>query len=97
MSDEWLLNFQFDGIELKEKYNVCVTGTFKDPWFIAKDICDILDIKNNRKTLQSLPGNTKCVTFSYTLGGDQLMGTINEEGTLFRVCTDCIPIFTRDQ
>jgi prophage antirepressor-like protein len=50
------------------------------PWFVAKDVCDVLEIVNSRKALSALDDDEKGVTNSYTLGGSQEMATINESG-----------------
>jgi anti-repressor protein len=49
-------------------------------WFVAKDLCDILGIENNRRTVDRLDEDEKGVTSSDTLGGNQLMTTVNESG-----------------
>jgi prophage antirepressor-like protein len=54
------------------------------PWFIAKDVCDILELTNHRKAIGNLPENEKGVTTGYTPGGKQEMLTVNEPG-LYRL------------
>jgi prophage antirepressor-like protein len=49
-----------------------------EPWFIAKDICDALEISNNRDALLKIPDKWKAVGKSDTLGGEQEMSIINE-------------------
>ena len=49
-------------------------------WFVAKDVCDILELKNSRKAVRELYDNEKDVTKSYTPGGMQDMTIINEPG-----------------
>jgi prophage antirepressor-like protein len=51
-----------------------------EPWFVAKDVADILGIKNARRNLQSFPEDEKGVTSIYTLGGEQDVLIINEPG-----------------
>lgn len=51
-----------------------------EPWFVAKDVCDVLGLINSRKALLSLDADEKGVTISDTLGGKQEMATINESG-----------------
>lgn len=51
-----------------------------EPWFIAKDVCDCLELTNSRKSLQRLDDDEKGVTSSYTLGGKQELSTVNEYG-----------------
>ena len=50
------------------------------PWFVAKDVCNILEIKNVSKAIQSLDNDEKGLTTSYTLGGLQEVNTVNESG-----------------
>ena len=52
-----------------------------EPWFVAKDVCDILNIQNHRDTISKvLDEDEKGVAKIYTLGGVQEMSTINESG-----------------
>lgn len=51
-----------------------------EPWFIAKDVCDALDLKNNRAAISHLEDDEKGVILVSTLGGDQTMRTVNESG-----------------
>lgn len=73
----------------KEKENILDTFKFEDkvirlikhnnePWFIARDICDALDISNNRDVLSKIPDKWKGVGKTDTLGGYQEMTIINE-------------------
>lgn len=51
-----------------------------DPWFVAKDVCAVLGLSNNRKAVASLDEDEKGVTISDTLGGEQEMLTVSESG-----------------
>ena len=51
-----------------------------DPWFVAKDVCDCLEITNVSKACQTLDEDEKGITKSYTLGGSQDMMLISESG-----------------
>lgn len=51
-----------------------------EPWFVAKDVCDCLDLSNSRKALSRLEDDEKGVTLSDTPGGKQEMATVNEYG-----------------
>ena len=51
-----------------------------EPWFVGKDVCDCLEIKNSRDALSRLDSDEKGVAFADTLGGKQEMTTINEYG-----------------
>lgn len=50
------------------------------PWFVAKDICDILDLSNPRKAVAALDDDEKGVTTSDTPGGKQQVNIVNESG-----------------
>ena len=50
------------------------------PWFIAKDVCDILGLSNPRQALASLDADEKGVTTVDTPGGRQEVLTVNESG-----------------
>ncbi|OQP08496.1 phage antirepressor Ant [Geobacillus sp. 47C-IIb] len=49
-------------------------------WFIAKDVCSVLDIKNSRDALGRLDEDEKGVVLTDTLGGKQQMLCVNEAG-----------------
>jgi hypothetical protein len=56
----------------------------KEPWFVAKDICDVLGIVEARSALRDFPDSEKGVHTTHTLGGKQEMLTVNEPG-LYRL------------
>lgn len=52
-----------------------------EPWFVAKDVCDILDLENGRDSVaKGLQDDEKGVDSIYTLGGNQEMTVISESG-----------------
>lgn len=51
-----------------------------DPWFVAKDVCDILEITNSRDALSRLDDDEKGVATTDTPGGPQEMAIVNESG-----------------
>lgn len=57
---------------------------FRDPqgesWWLARDICEVLQIKNHRDALGKLDSDEKGVVLTDTPGGAQQMVTINEPG-----------------
>jgi prophage antirepressor-like protein len=55
-----------------------------DPWFVAKDVCDVLDIKQPAKAIAVFPQSEKGVNTIPTPGGKQKMLTVNEPG-LYRL------------
>ncbi|MCV5295536.1 BRO family protein, partial [Escherichia coli] len=63
-----------------------------EPWFVAKDVCDALNLTNSRKALTALDDDEKGVTLSYTLGGEQNLSIVSESGmyTLVPRCRDAV-------
>lgn len=51
-----------------------------DPWFVAKDICNVLEISNNRDALEKLDDDEKGVALTDTLGGTQQLSIVSEPG-----------------
>lgn len=51
-----------------------------EPWFVAKDVCEILEISNSRDALSRLDADEKGVVLTDTLGGKQEMSAVNESG-----------------
>lgn len=70
-----LQNFNFSGQEVR------IITINNEPWFIGKDVADILGYSNSRKTLSDhVDDEDKGVTKSDTLGGNQNITIINESG-----------------
>lgn len=63
-----------------------------EPWFVAKDVCDALDLTNSRMALQSLDDDEKGVSLIYTPGGRQEMQIVSESGlyTLILRCRGAV-------
>ncbi|TAG43999.1 MAG: hypothetical protein EAZ30_17685 [Betaproteobacteria bacterium] len=51
-----------------------------DEWFVVKDVCDCLGIKNYRDAISRLDADEKGVQTLDTLGGQQEMAIISESG-----------------
>jgi len=49
-------------------------------WFVAKDVCNSLEIKNTTDAVKRLDGDEKGLDSIYTPGGDQEMTVVNEFG-----------------
>lgn len=64
--------------------NIRIIGTFQEPWFVAKDICNILDLPNVTKAVQIIPEKWRGSEKLNTFGGEQIMTIINEAG-LYRL------------
>ena len=70
----FLKTFTFDDKEIR------TVGSFENPWFVTKDICEILDIKNVSMAINKIPENWKGIKVFDTLGGSQNMSVLNEAG-----------------
>ena len=62
------------------QFRVRVIMRCADPWFVAKDACDCLELTNVSKACQTLDEDEKGITKVYTLGGSQDMMLISESG-----------------
>lgn len=51
-----------------------------EPWWVLKDVCEVLGIGNSRMTYERLEEDEKGVSLIDTLGGKQQMQVINESG-----------------
>jgi prophage antirepressor-like protein len=51
-----------------------------EPWFVAKDLSDILECRDPEQALRGLEDSEKGTTIVGTLGGQQSMTVINESG-----------------
>lgn len=51
-----------------------------EPWFVAKDICDVLELSKYRDAISKLNNSERMSTQLDTLGGPQNMSIINESG-----------------
>ncbi len=62
-----------------------------EPWFVAKDVCDELDLGNVSKAVSRLDEDEKGITTSDTLGGPQRVSIINESGLYSLIMTSRKP------
>ena len=70
-----LQNFNFSGQDVR------IITINDEPWFVGKDVADILGYSNSRKALSDhVDDEDKGVTKSDTLGGNQNSTIINESG-----------------
>lgn len=76
------VNGQLEVFNFKqENVSIRVKSIDGEPWFVAKDVCDVLDIQNSRDTLAKvLDEDEKSVATIYTLGGNQNMQIVSESG-----------------
>lgn len=63
-----------------ESHEVRVVGTADNPWWVAADVCAVLEIKNTRNAYARLDDDEKDVRTVDTLGGKQDMVCINQSG-----------------
>ena len=66
--------FKFEGKQIR------VVGTNEKPWFVAKDICNILELTNITEALKNIPEKWRDFKTLSTFGGNQDMNIINEAG-----------------
>ena len=71
-----LQTFTFDDTPLRT-----LTDEAGDPWFVAKDVCDILGLENSRKATAELDSDEKnTVTISDGIAGNPNKTIISEPG-----------------
>lgn len=66
--------FSYDGRALR------VAGTPEDPWFVAQDVCAVLDLAKTDRALSGLDEDEKGAHTVRTPGGEQRVTTVNEAG-----------------
>lgn len=81
-------NLTVFGFNNSEVRVVEINGEF---WFVGKDICNILEISNNRDALSRLDDDEKGVANVDTFGGNQNLTVINESGLYSLVLTSRKP------
>ena len=71
-----------NGLQLFQYKNNQVRVIEKDgePWFVAKDVCEILDISKYRDAITKLDDDERVSVKVDTLGGEQMMTAISESG-----------------
>src|SRR5271166_2078402 len=62
-----------------------------EPWFVAKDVCDILDIGDPSKAVDRLDGDETGTTSIRTTAGPRELLTVNESGVYSLVFTSRKP------
>ena len=60
--------------------NVRVIMEGDTPWFVAKDVCEVLEISHHRNALIRLDEDERGSVVVNTLGGKQNLGAVNEYG-----------------
>ena len=73
MTDLTIFNYQE-----KQVRTVQING---EPWFVAKDVCDVLDIQNSRDAVSRLAQSMRDeVGITDTIGRNQKTIVVNESG-----------------
>ena len=67
-------------LQWKEGASVRMQMIKDEPWFIAKDVCELLGLDNSRQAVSRLDDDEKGVINSDTLGGKQELTFVNESG-----------------
>lgn len=65
---------RFDGVKVR------IVNMDGDPWFIAKDVCEALEIVDHKVALRRLDTDEKGECLTPTPGGLQIMRTVCESG-----------------
>ncbi|WP_147196081.1 BRO family protein [Pantoea sp. CCBC3-3-1] len=63
-----------------EGKSVRIVSVCGEPWFIAKDICEALEISDHKVALRRLDNDEKGECLTPTPGGQQLMRRVGESG-----------------
>ena len=71
------------------KVRVCIKEG--DPWFVAKDLCEILKLGNSRQAVSRLDSDDKGVSLLMTPSGEQNMQIVNESGMYCLILTSRRP------
>ena len=67
-------------LQWKEGASVRMQMIKDEPWFAAKDVCELLGLDNSRQAVSRLDDDEKGVINSDTLGGKQELTFVNESG-----------------
>ena len=81
-----LTTFNFNQVNVRT-----VTDEQGNPWFVAADVCAVLEIRNNRDAMSRLDDDDKGVNSIHTLGGKQDVTIINESGLYSLILTSRKP------
>lgn len=75
MDNNHITRFDFHGATVR-----VLADEQGEPWFIAKDVCAVLEIGNPSQALTNLDDDEKGITTTDTLGGPQKTVTVSESG-----------------
>lgn len=63
-----------------EPHQVRILGTWDAPWFVAADVCAVLDLSNPTESARGLDDDEKGLRITETLGGEQKLLCVSESG-----------------
>lgn len=69
-----IVPFSFEGHQIR------VIQRDGQPWFVAADVCAILEIANHRDTVARLDDDERASVTTTTAGGEQVVTAVNESG-----------------
>ena len=75
-----------EGIKIFERQEfgqVRVVDVNGEPWFVARDVCECLELTNTSQRLSYLDDDEKGITTNDTPGGQQEMSIVSEAGLYF--------------
>lgn len=78
------VNLQSFDFQSKQVRTLSING---EPWFVATDVCAILEMGNPRQVVSRLDDDEKGVHIVDTLGGQQEVTIINESGLFSLILT----------
>ena len=67
-------------LQWKDEASIRMQMVNGEPWFAAKDVCELLGLDNSRQAVSRLDDDEKGVINSDTLGGKQELTFVNESG-----------------
>ncbi|HED4417472.1 TPA: Bro-N domain-containing protein [Pasteurella multocida] len=75
-----------------ETHSIRTLAINNEPWFVASDLCQALNISNHRDAIAKLDDDEKGVGLTDTLGGKQELTIVSESGmyTLILRCRDAV-------
>ena len=68
-----------------------ITDEHGEPWFVAKDVCEVLEIERTDSALRNLDDDEKGTRKMSTLGGAQQVSIISESGLYRLIASSKLP------
>ncbi|MGL5304965.1 MAG: BRO-N domain-containing protein [Aeromonas veronii] len=74
LNQQALTVIKFEGMKVR------IVAVHGEPWFVAKDVCEALELSNSSMAIKALDDDEKGVSLTYTPGGNQSVRTVSESG-----------------